>query len=82
MATCVAMEKRLAVLSAKLERAIELLDVRIGVDVQLQNAAVLDSIAKTAHGQFLLQRTVEGLSTIAISYFLFGIYQLRLGWPT
>ncbi|MDB5621686.1 MAG: hypothetical protein JWR39_249 [Devosia sp.] len=81
LATCAAMEKRLAVLSAKLERAIGLLDVRIGVDMQVQNAAVLDNIAQTARSQFLLQRTVEGLSTIAISYYLLGILSYLLAGP-
>src|SRR5690606_37204728 len=48
LATCAALEKRLSVLSDKIERAIELLNVRIGVDMQVQNAALLDNIAKTA----------------------------------
>lgn len=81
LATCTAMEKRLAVLSDKIERAIGLLNVRIGVDMQLQNAAVLDSIAQTARSQFLLQRTVEGLSTIAISYYLLGILSYAFAGP-
>ena len=81
LATCATMEKRLAVLSAKIERAIGLLDIRIGVDMALQNAAVLDSIARTARSQFLLQRTVEGLSTIAISYYLLGILGYVLAGP-
>ncbi len=75
------MEKRLAVVSDKIERAIGLLNVRIGVDMQVQNAAVLDSIAQTARSQFLLQRTVEGLSTIAISYYLLGILSYALAGP-
>jgi uncharacterized membrane-anchored protein len=81
LATCAAMEKRLAVLSAKIERAIGLLNVRIGVDMQVQNAAVLDNIARTARSQFMLQRTVEGLSTIAISYYLLGILSYALAAP-
>jgi len=81
LATCAAMEKRLAVLSDKIERAIGLLNVRIGVDMQIQNAAVLDSIAQTARSQFLLQRTVEGLSTIAISYYLLGILSYAFAGP-
>ncbi|KAB2887149.1 MAG: DUF3422 domain-containing protein, partial [Burkholderiaceae bacterium] len=81
LATCSAIEKRLAVLSDKLERAIGLLEVRIGVDMQKQNAALLDSIAQNTHNQFLLQRTVEGLSTIAISYYLLGILSYAAaGW--
>jgi uncharacterized membrane-anchored protein len=81
LATCAALEKRLAVLSDKIERAIALLDVRIGVDMQVQNATLLDSIARTARSQFLLQRTVEGLSTIAISYYLLGIIGYALAGP-
>lgn len=77
LATCAAM----ATLSAKIERAIGLLNVRIGVDSQLQNAAFLDSIARTARSQFLLQRTVEGLSTIAISYYLLGIVSYVFAGP-
>lgn len=81
LATCGAIEKRLGVLSDKIERAIGLLNVRIGVDMQVQNAAVLDSIAQTARSQFLLQRTVEGLSTIAISYYLLGILSYAFAGP-
>lgn len=81
LATCAAVAKRLATLTAKIERASGLLNVRIGVDSQLQSAAVLDSIARTAHSQFLLQRTVEGLSTIAISYYLLGILSYLFAGP-
>lgn len=81
LATCAALEKRLSVLSDKIERAIELLNVRIGVDMQVQNAALLDNIARTARSQFLLQRTVEGLSAIAISYYLLGIISYVLAGP-
>jgi len=81
LATCAALEKRLEVLSSKLERAIGLLEVRIGVDVQEQTASLLDSIAQTTRSQFLLQRTVEGLSTIAISYYLVGLTSYGIaGW--
>lgn len=81
LATCAALETRLAVLADKLERAIGILNVRIGVDMQLQNAALLNTIAQTGRSQFLLQRTVEGLSTIAISYYLLGILTYALGGP-
>lgn len=81
LATCAAMEKRLSVLSDKIERAIGLLNVRIGLDMQIQNKSVLDNIAHTANSQFHLQRTVEGLSTIAISYYLLGILSYLLAGP-
>jgi uncharacterized membrane-anchored protein len=73
LATCLAVEKRQLALSEKIEHAIELLNTRISLDIQTQNKSVLDTIASTARSQFRLQRTVEGLSTIAISYYLLGI---------
>lgn len=81
LATCGAMDKRLAVLSEKLARAIDMLDVRIGLDIQIQNQAVLETIAETARSQFRLQHTVEGLSTIAITYYLLGILGYVLTGP-
>ncbi len=81
LGTYAAMEKRLDVLFAKIERAVELLNVRIGLDVQTQNKAVLQTIAETGRSQFLLQRTVEGLSTIAISYYTVGMLGYVLATP-
>jgi uncharacterized membrane-anchored protein len=37
--------------------------------MEVQNQAVLDSISQTGRNQYRLQRTVEGLSIIAISYY-------------
>jgi len=73
LATCLAVEKREAALAEKIERATELLNTRISLDIQTQNKEVLNTIANTARSQFRLQRTVEGLSTIAITYYLLGI---------
>lgn len=81
VATCSAMEKRLESLTAKIERAIELLNVRIGLDLQIQNKSVLETIARTAQSQFRLQATVEGLSVIAISYYALGILSYVLAGP-
>jgi uncharacterized membrane-anchored protein len=79
--TCAAMEKRLGTLTEKIERSIELLNVRIGLDLQIQNKTVLETIAQTGQSQFRLQRTVEGLSVIAISYYALGILGYLLGGP-
>ena len=81
LATCFAIEKRLETLSGKIERAIELLNVRIGLDMQIQNKSVLETIASTARSQFRLQATVEGLSVIAISYYALGILSYVLAGP-
>ncbi len=81
LGTCLAMEKRLGVLAEKIARAIELLNVRISLDVQIQNKAVLETIASTAQSQFRLQATVEGLSVIAITYYLLGILGYAFAGP-
>jgi uncharacterized membrane-anchored protein len=81
LATCLAIEKRLETLTDKIERAIELLNVRIGLDLQIQNKSVLETIASTAQSQFRLQATVEGLSVIAISYYALGILSYVLAGP-
>lgn len=81
LATYEAINKRIAVLSKKIERGIELLNLRIGLDMQTQNSAVLETIASTSQSQFRLQRTVEGLSTIAITYYFLGILGYALGAP-
>lgn len=81
LATCLATEKRLETLADKIERAIELLNVRIGLDLQIQNKSVLETIASTAQSQFRLQATVEGLSVIAISYYALGILNYVLAGP-
>lgn len=73
LATCLAVEKRQSALAEKIDRATELLNTRISLDIQTQNKEVLQTIANTARSQFRLQRTVEGLSTIAITYYLLGI---------
>jgi len=73
LATCLAIEKRQTDLAQKLERVTEFLNTRIGLEVQLQNMQVMDRISKTSLSQYRLQRTVEGLSVIAISYYALGI---------
>jgi uncharacterized membrane-anchored protein len=73
LSTCRAMEKRLTDLTVKVQRSIELLDTRITVSIQTQNQEVLDTILSTAQSQFRLQQTVEGLSIIAISYYLLAL---------
>jgi uncharacterized membrane-anchored protein len=73
IATCRAFEKRQEALADKLDRAIRLLNTRIGLDVELQSRGLLQGISETGHSQYRLQKTVEGLSTIAISYYAIGI---------
>lgn len=79
IATCSATESRQGALASKLERATELLSVRLGLELQEQTGAVVASLAQTAANQLRLQQTVEGLSTIVITYYLVGLIGYILG---
>lgn len=79
IATCRAFEKRQEALAGKIDSAIRLLNTRIGLDVELQSRALLEGISETGRSQYRLQKTVEGLSTIAISYYAIGIMSYVLG---
>ncbi len=69
MRTCVAVERRLLDLASRAARAATLLSTRVNVAVETQNQALLASMNRRAELQLHLQRTVEGLSVVAISYY-------------
>ena len=71
--TCEAVESRLHALSQRVARASDLLRTRVEIAVEGQNAELLLSMDKRAQLQLRLQETVEGLSVVAISYYLVGI---------
>ncbi len=69
MRTCRSAEERLAELSARAERASNLLRTRVDVANQAQNVEILKQMDRRAALQLRLQETVEGLSVVAISYY-------------
>ncbi|MFD1627863.1 DUF3422 family protein [Azospirillum griseum] len=71
--TCEAVERRLHTLSQRVARASNLLRTRVEIAVEGQNAELLQSMDRRAQLQLRLQETVEGLSVVAISYYLVGI---------
>lgn len=73
MATCSAVESRIASLAQRCERASNLLRTRVDIALEGQNQALLQSMEKRARLQLMLQETVEGLSVAAISYYVIGI---------
>jgi uncharacterized membrane-anchored protein len=73
MATCQAVSERIKSLAERSERASNLLRTRVEVALEAQNQQVLKSMEKRSHQQLRLQQTVEGLSVVAISYYLIGI---------
>ena len=73
MATCQAVSDRIKTLAERSERASNLLRTRVEVALEAQNQQVLKSMEKRSVQQLRLQETVEGLSVVAISYYLIGI---------
>ena len=69
MRTVRATKERLDAMADRAMRAGELLRTRVDVERSAQNQALLESMDKRADLQLRLQRTVEGLSVVAISYY-------------
>ena len=69
MRTVKSAEARLIQMGERAQRAAELLRTRVDVERSAQNQKLLESMDKRADLQLRLQRTVEGLSVVAISYY-------------
>lgn len=69
MRTVKATEGQLRSMAERGSRAADLLRTRVDVDRSAQNQVLLESMDKRADLQLRLQRTVEGLSVVAISYY-------------
>jgi len=69
MRTVKSTEKRLLSMAERAQRAAELLRTRVDVERSAQNQTLLESMDRRADLQLRLQRTVEGLSVVAISYY-------------
>jgi uncharacterized membrane-anchored protein len=84
MATVDAARTRIATLSTRCGRAVELLRARVAVAQEAQTQKLLAAMADTGRAQLRLQETVEGLSVAAISYYVLSLlgYALKpLPWP-
>ncbi len=69
MRTVRSAEARLQALADRAQRAAELLRTRVDVERSAHNQALLASMDRRADLQLRLQKTVEGLSVVAISYY-------------
>lgn len=69
MRTVKSAEGRLQGMAERAQRAAELLRTRVDVERSAQNQKLLESMDQRADLQLRLQRTVEGLSVVAISYY-------------
>jgi uncharacterized membrane-anchored protein len=78
MRTCRSVQGRMEALAERAKRAGDLLSTRVNVDRAAQNAELLRSMDGRAAAQLRLQKTVEGLSIVAISYYALGLVSALL----
>jgi uncharacterized membrane-anchored protein len=73
MESCENLATRVESLSGRISRATSLLRTRVDVALEAQNRDLLESMNRRARLQLRLQETVEGLSVVAISYYLLSL---------
>lgn len=73
---CSATNHRLERLGDSVANLGELLQARVQVEVEEQNTEILHSLHTRATTQIKIQKAVEGLSIIAITYYLLSLFKL------
>jgi len=73
MNTCEAAARRQMALAERIAHSNDLLRTRVGIVQERQNRQILQSLNARAAQQLRLQQAVEGLSVVAISYYLVGL---------
>lgn len=85
--TCNAVRDRLEDLSRRISQTSGLLRARVELSIQGQNRELLASMNQRSATQLRLQQAVEGLSVVAITYYLMGLLSYVwegfawAGWP-
>ncbi|MGJ7459248.1 DUF3422 domain-containing protein [Halomonas sp. MA07-2] len=75
---CAAINQRQENLAESVARLNDLLRTRAQVEIEEQNSEILQSLNERTSSQLKIQKAVEGLSIIAISYYLFSLFKLGL----
>lgn len=78
MDTCRSVVQRMETIAQRIARANDLLRTRVGITQEQQNRDILESMNRRSAAQLRLQQAVEGLSFVAISYYLLGLSQYAL----
>ncbi len=73
MNTCASTARRQEILAERIANTNSLLRTRVGIRQERQNSQILASMNRRAAQQLQLQQAVEGLSVVAISYYLVGL---------
>ncbi len=71
--TCTSVRDRLEDLSRRVSRTTSLLRTRVDLSIQEQNQDLLSSMNRRSQLQLRLQQTVEGLSVVAIGYYMLSL---------
>jgi uncharacterized membrane-anchored protein len=71
--TCDAVKERLEDLSRRIHRTSSMLRTRVEVSIEAQNQKLLQSMDKRGRIQLRMQTAVEGLSVVAIGYYILGL---------
>jgi uncharacterized membrane-anchored protein len=74
--TCATVSDREAILARKLTRAAQLLRTRVEIALESQNRDLLEAMGDRLRLQLRLQQTVEGLSVVAIAYYVVSLFHL------
>lgn len=77
--TCEAVRARMMDLSHRIDRASDLLRTRVDLAIQTQNQQLLKSMNHRSKLSLLIQRSVEGLSVVVITYYVLSLIRLLLG---
>ncbi|MCE8033769.1 MAG: DUF3422 domain-containing protein [Halomonas sp.] len=75
---CAAIHQRQESLAESAARLNDLLRTRAQVEIEEQNSSILNSLNERASSQLKIQKAVEGLSIIVISYYIFSLFKLGL----
>lgn len=73
---CASTDQRLSRIGSAVSHLGNLLQARVQVEMEAQNSQILQSLSTRAATQIKIQKAVEGLSIIAISYYLFSLLKL------
>lgn len=73
MSTCDATARRQEALAERIAHSNDLLRTRVGIVQERQNRRILQSMNARVAQQLRLQQAVEGLSVVAISYYMVGL---------
>lgn len=73
--TCESVNNRFLILSRRVMRATDLLRTRVDLSIQVQNQSLLKSMDERSRLSLYIQRSVEGLSVVVITYYIISLLE-------